>query len=128
MNPLDFIAAVFAVYAATTVITRGYIAKGFRQRFRRFVWRWFPRSMAEHMVKWEMPIPILPGSMPRPVLDDDDDLDLSYERDIKGFCFISCPLCCGFWIALTLCIWFVPFIWIPGIYGGSFFLSTQERQ
>lgn len=126
MNPLDFIACSLAVYAVTLVIAQSHAMKAARGIFRELTWEFLPQGLAKKFVKWE-DHEWDADNYPRVIAEDNDDLDLTIEREIHGYDFISCRLCVGFWVTIALCVWFTPPAYLLAIYGASHFLTTQER-
>lgn len=121
MTALEFAAAAFTVYAVTGLVTVSHIFKPFRRWFRRTVWR-LPFGIARHIVKYENRIE---GMVV--ILDDDEDLDLTTERDIEGYSAINCSQCVGVWVTAALWLAGWPLVIPLGVCGAAYFVVTQER-
>lgn len=126
MNPLEFAAAVFAVYAVTGLVTVSHLFKPFRRAFREVAWELLPFRLAKHFVKHEPRNEQTDNR--QSILEDDADLDLSTERQIEGYDFIACRMCVGLWVTAALYAWNAPPAFLLGIYGAAYFLATQERE
>lgn len=122
MNALDFAGSVLALYAVTKIVTSAHIMKSFRAIMRAAFYHGLPQRAVETFVKVEK----LEGGEERPVLQDDADLDLSHERDIRGYDYISCPVCVGVALAIVFFVWTQPVFWIAAIYGGGLFLEMVD--
>lgn len=113
-----------AVYIVTTVLTQSHVMAPVRWFFRDLAWEILPEKMGKMTVKWfatEMGEEI-------PILEDEQEIDLTLEREIRGFDAVSCNLCSGFWIALVVCICAqLPLNQWLAVYGTSFFLTKLER-
>lgn len=40
---------------------------------------------------------------------------------------LDCRMCTGFWVSLTIVLFYQNLIMFPLVYGASYFLATQER-
>lgn len=132
MNPLDFIAACFTVYAATLLLASSQLAKPIRRMIRTLFAHGLPWRLARHLVQWDdlsrdRPVGDLKETEGAPILDDEADFDLREERFIKGYDMISCRMCVGVWMTILIAGWYCPLAFLPAIYGASYFLHTQER-
>lgn len=121
MSALEFIACVFALYAATKLLTGSHIAKPVRRAFRRFAFWMLPKR--EMWTKVET----LEGGDEQAVTDDDEDLDLRTERDIRGYDFISCPVCVGVWLSNFCFFRTSDALMVLAIYGAMLFLEMIDR-
>lgn len=132
MTWFEFTARVLSVYAVTIVLTASHIMKGFRRIFRRMAYDILPWCIAKHLTQWENFNVRAEGQEPEQhravILEDREDLDLSTERLIHGYDFISCRLCAGLWMTPALCAWNSPPAYLLAIFGASYFLATQERE
>jgi hypothetical protein len=125
MTAVDFIARAFAVYALTMLMASSHIAKPARRWFRSFAWIILPFAIVGKFVKFEH---VDESPKTRPVLEDDEDLDIRFERKIAGYDFIACRICLAVWITAGLWAsgWFL--CDVIAVYGAAQFLHTQERE
>lgn len=117
MNWLQLATLGLASYAVTTVITIGHIALPFRQIFRAVT---FKLRLPGFNRWYESDKGIVPIT--------DDDVPSEIENP-HGFDFITCPLCTGFWVSVTLAL--TAGIHSPmdilAIYGLSYLLNRIEK-
>lgn len=114
--------AVLTCYGVTEIITVTYAAKWFRELFREMAWEVLPGRISKHLVRWY----VTEEGQAEVILTDESET--TYDgREVKGYGFIECSLCVGFWVALIVSISFRCEWWFLAVYGGAVFLNRQER-
>jgi len=122
---MNLLIAILASYVLTKVITRGHIFLPARKLFRRIMWRTPMRDMFVVTSHISSEVVSCPDAV---VEEDDEPIDEELDEIRRGFDAISCHLCCGFYISLAVG-WLleIPIEHWLAIWGGSYFLATQER-
>lgn len=121
---MNLLTAILTSYIVTIVITKSYIFLPARKMFRRIMWRTPLRDMftvTSHMDSDEV---ITPDSL---VEDDEEPIDDELDEIRTGFDFASCFLCCCAYVSLGVAVSTVGVEWWLPIWGGAYFLATQER-
>lgn len=120
----QIVLATLSVYALTHLLTETYAFKAVRQWFREFAWEVFPRRLRKHFVQWYAD----DIGNEWPILEDEEDIDRTLEREIKGFDPIACSSCSGLWITVVVCACsLLPVAWWFAVYGAMVFMNKQER-
>lgn len=121
---IKLLLATLSVYALTHLLTETYAFKGVRRQFREFVWGIFPSVLRKHFTQWYAD----DIGNEWPILEDEEDIDRTLEREIKGFDPIACSSCSGLWITILVCACsLLPLDWWPAVYGAMVFMNKQER-
>lgn len=123
MNALDFTASAFLLYGVTKIVTASHAGRPIRKAIRWMAFHFLPIVIRHNWVKVET----LEGGQERPVMEDDADMDLTHERDIKGYSFAECPVCMGPWLSCTFYIWTSSIFWVLAIYGAMLFLEMIDQ-
>jgi hypothetical protein len=121
---INLLTAILTSYIVTCVVTKGHVFLPARKLFRRIMWRTPMRDMfvRSRFIEGDEEIVFHRITL----IEDDPNED---DEKTDGFCFISCRLCCGFYITLATCLLLhIPLEQWLMVYGASYWLATQERQ
>jgi len=137
---VNILTAIFSSYVICLVITKSHLFLPARKLFRRIMWRTPLRHTFVRYIWTACCDPAWGGeskdgdagvhkiTQHELLIEDDEAPDEITGGVVRGFCFISCRLCVGFYVSMVVAwLLHVPVEQWFMVYGASYAIATQER-